>query len=236
MKLAMKKIISMVSGNTMNSLGKEGVVNSQIQHKELVSSNAEINSCTISGNVTIGDFCRIYDASIIAHAPVTIGKNTSIFGPNTDIYNLHNEVQIGNFCSIARHVSMQEYNHIHDRITSYFIFRNVFKEKSIVKDTSSKGKIEIGNDVWIGTHSVILSGVTIGDGAVIASNSVVSENIPPYAIAAGSPAKTIKYRFSEDIIQELLKLKWWLWDHDRIKRNRNLFEGTLTIEKIKDIK
>jgi len=69
---------------------------------------------------------------------------------------------------------MQEYNHIHERITSYFIFRNVFKEKNIINDTVSKGKIEIGNDVWIGTHCVILSGMGLGHGAVVASNSVVS--------------------------------------------------------------
>jgi acetyltransferase-like isoleucine patch superfamily enzyme len=73
----------------------------------------------------------------------------------------------------------------------------------------TKGDIIIGSDVWIGTDAMILSGVTIGDGAIIASRSVVTENIPPYAIVAGISAKIIRFRFNQDAVEQLLRIKWW---------------------------
>jgi virginiamycin A acetyltransferase len=96
----------------------------------------------------------------------------------------------------------------------------------------SKGPITIGNDVWIGTQCVILSGSTIGDGAVIAANSVVTADIPPYAIAAGSPARVLRYRFSDAIIERLMKLEWWAWSRVKLEQNRALFEGDLTAGKL----
>ncbi|PWB24611.1 hypothetical protein DCO46_11265 [Flavobacterium sp. HTF] len=90
-------------------------------------------------------------------------------------------------------------------------------------DIVSKGPIKVGNDVWIGAHSVILSGVTIGDGAIIASNSVINKDVPPYAIVGGSPARIIKYRFDKPTIDNLLKIKWWDWDLKKIKANKELF-------------
>jgi len=79
------------------------------------------------------------------------------------------------------------------------------------EDITSKGDISLGSDVWIGTQSVVLSGATISDGAVIGANSVVNSFVPPYAIAVGSPAKVVKYRFSDQLIRRLLTLKWWDW-------------------------
>jgi virginiamycin A acetyltransferase len=99
----------------------------------------------------------------------------------------------------------------------------------------SKGPITIGNDVWIGTQCVILSGSTIGDGAVIAANSVVTADIPPYAIAAGSTAKVLRYRFSDAIIERLLNLQWWHWSRSKLEQNRALFEGDLTEDKLDSV-
>ena len=90
--------------------------------------------------------------------------------------------------------------------------------------------ITIGNDVWIGAHSVILGGTTIGDGAVIAANSVVTKDIAPYAIVAGTPAKIIGFRFEEDIIDQLLQLQWWHWTAEEINSNKAFFENELTKE------
>ena len=89
-------------------------------------------------------------------------------------------------------------------------------------------KIEIGNDVWIGRGANLKCAnparpLVIGDGAVIASDSVVVKNVPPYAIVGGNPAKIIKYRFSEDIIESLLKIQWWNWDIDKIYENFKYF-------------
>ena len=79
--------------------------------------------------------------------------------------------------------------------------------------------IVIGNDVWIGFEAVILSGVTIGDGAVIGTRAVVTKDVSPYTIVGGVPAKPIRKRFSDDVISELLKLRWWDWSENRIKKN-----------------
>ncbi|MBA2584542.1 MAG: CatB-related O-acetyltransferase [Bacteroidetes bacterium] len=196
----------------------------------MISEKAEIDSCSFSGKVRIGDFCRLFNVSLSGN--ILIGKNTSIFGPNTDIYSVHNKVEIGNFCSIARNVSIQEFNHNYERCSTYFIFKNVFKEKNIISDTVSKGDIKIGHDVWIGTQSVILSGSIIGNGAVIAANSVITGDIPPYSIVGGTPARVLKYRFSDDIIQALQKIEWWNWDHEKIKRNRDFFESPMNMKKI----
>ena len=89
-----------------------------------------------------------------------------------------------------------------------------------VKDSwDNKGNITIGNDVWIGYEAVILSGVTIGDGAIIGTRAVVTKDVPPYAIVGGSPAKVLKKRFSDDIIEKLLKIKWWNWPVEKIARS-----------------
>ena len=79
------------------------------------------------------------------------------------------------------------------------------------------GDVTIGNDVWIGTDSIIRRGITVGDGAVIGANSFVNSDVPPYAIVAGIPAKIIKYRFSEKVIRKLLDSKWFLLDLDDAK-------------------
>ncbi|MNR19403.1 Streptogramin A acetyltransferase [compost metagenome] len=143
------------------------------------------------------------------------------------MYASINSIEIGAFCSIARNVSFQEVTHHSDRITTHLIMKHIF---NIANDEiTSKGSIKIGNDVWIGMHSVILSGVTIGNGAIIASNSVVTTDIPPYAIVGGSPAKILKYRFEDEIIDKLVSLNWWNWDIDQIKANREIFASSLKL-------
>lgn len=176
----------------------------------------------ISGNFTCGEGCKFLEEIMIS-GKVELGRYVSINGPNTDIISLIHPVTVGSFTSIARNVSIQEFNHNYSNLTTYHIHQNVFKE-SRLKDVSSNGPIHIGNDVWIGAHCVILSGVTIGDGAVIAANSVVTKDIPPFAIVGGTPAKVLKYRFSEERMAEISEMKWWDWPIEKIKENKALFE------------
>jgi virginiamycin A acetyltransferase len=79
-----------------------------------------------------------------------------------------------------------------------------------------KGDTRVGNDVWIGYGSTVMPGVTIGDGAIVGSCSVVTKDVPPYAIVGGNPAKVIRYRFDEVTIARLLELRWWDWPIERI--------------------
>ena len=95
----------------------------------------------------------------------------------------------------------------------------------------SKGEIVIEDDVWIGSNSVILSGVKIGRGAVIGAGSIVTKNVPKYAIVAGNPAKVIKMRFNDEEISKLEKLKWWEWSYDRIKENADFLKDNFIINK-----
>ena len=77
----------------------------------------------------------------------------------------------------------------------------------------------IGNDVWIGYEAVIMSGVVIGDGAIIGAHAVVSKDVPPYTIVGGIPAKPIRKRFSDEVVSSLLEIKWWEWSDERIREN-----------------
>lgn len=188
-----------------------------------IHPNAKIEGATINGNVLISEGCKIVKGvHLFGENEITIGRFTSINGPMTDIYSKINPVKIGSFSSIARNVSIQEYNHSFDRVTTYLIHKNIFNGE-MVDDISSKGPVIIGNDVWIGAQSIVLSGSRIGDGAIIGANSVVIGNIPPYSIAVGSPARVIKIRFDENKINYLLDLKWWDWDLDEIKKYKEFF-------------
>ena len=88
-----------------------------------------------------------------------------------------------------------------------------------LEDLPLKGDTIVGNDVWIGQNVTVMPGVHIGDGAIIAANSVVTKDIPPYCIAGGNPCKVIRKRFEEDLIEYLLNLKWWDWNADKIFKN-----------------
>ena len=102
---------------------------------------------------------------------------------------------------------------------SQYPFRDKWKLPNAFKDgmPSTKGDIIVGSDVWIGTGALVLSGVTIGDGAVIAAKAVVVDDVPPYSVVAGVPAKVTKYRFDPKTIDKLLLIRWWEWDDSKIR-------------------
>lgn len=201
-------------------LKKRIIEQNTIETSGAIDRDNYISGSIIKGNITIGEKCKVFQSNL--EGDITIGRYTSIWGPNTHIATKINSVNIGSFCSIARNVSIQEYNHTYTNLSTYNVRSNIFNE-DVAKDICSNGKITIGNDVWISDGCKILSGVNIGNGAIIAANSVVTKNIPPFAIAAGSPAKVISYRFDEPKIKEIETMKWWTWPIDKIRENRHLF-------------
>jgi virginiamycin A acetyltransferase len=131
---------------------------------------------------------------------------------------------IGKFCAIARGVEfiMNGANHRMDSVTTYpFNIMGDGWEKAApdLGDMPIKGDTVIGNDVWIGQNVTFMPGVKISDGAIIGANSVVAKDVPPYHIVAGNPAKIIRKRFDDELIEYLLELKWWDWPSDKIIDN-----------------
>lgn len=131
---------------------------------------------------------------------------------------------IGKFCAIAKGIEfiMNGANHRINAITTYPF--NIMKngwEKSApsLSDLKLKGNTIIGNDVWIGQNVTVLPAVHIGDGAIIGANSVVAKDIPPYSVAVGNPCEVKRKRFDEDLIEYLLKIKWWDWSAEKIFKN-----------------
>jgi acetyltransferase-like isoleucine patch superfamily enzyme len=148
-----------------------------------------------------------------------IGKHT--YGrPNIHSWDVNAKVTIGNFCSLAENLNIYlGGNHRTDWVTTFpfgHMFQHIFNKFDGTGHPMSKGDVNIGNDVWCGCNVTIMSGVTIGDGAVIANNSHVVKNVEPYSLVGGNPAKFIKYRFTPEQIEQLLEIKWWDWDDAKI--------------------
>lgn len=157
---------------------------------------------------------------------IHVGKGT--YGPISAIISTPiNHLYIGNFCSIASEVSfVVAADHPTQNISTYpFKTLCLGQEKG---EATSKGDIIVDDDVWIGYRATVLSGVHIGQGAIIAAGAMVTKDVPPYAIMGGVPAKVIGYRFSEEICNELLKIDFSILDGEMIKNNIDKLYTPLT--------
>ncbi|MGD1119267.1 MAG: CatB-related O-acetyltransferase [Dehalococcoidales bacterium] len=147
--------------------------------------------------------------------------------PNILFPNQGAVLKVGAFSSIAAGVKIfLGGEHAIDTVTTYPFNILWEKAKHLTDHPTTKGDVIIGNDVWIGREAVIMSGVTIGDGAVIGARSLVSKDVPPYSIFAGNPARFIRKRFDDAIIQRLLELKFWDWPDEEIEQMLPLLLGT----------
>ena len=152
-----------------------------------------------------------------------IGKFTYI-----NMYSIvdKNTLSIGRFCSIAHDVKIGLGNHpVKWASTHPFTFNKSygFVRDEINFEEKVTKRCIIGNDVWIGANTIILAGVKVGDGAIIGANSLVTKDVEPYSIVFGTPAKFQRYRFEEEIREELLRIQWWNWEDKRIRDSIDLF-------------
>ena len=165
-------------------------------------------------NIIVGDYTYYDDFENIENFEKNVKYHFDFIG---------DKLIIGKFCMIASDVKfiMNGANHLTDSLTAYpfAIFGNGWENAMDNRSYPKKGDINVGNDVWIGYNATIMAGVTIGDGAIIATNSTVIKDVEPYSIVGGNPAKVIKKRFSDEMILKLLELKWWIWDIERITAN-----------------
>ena len=197
-----------------------------------------------------GDTQTVYLKNVITESGIEIGDYTIYndfvndprdFEKNNVLYHYPingDKLKVGKFCSIACGAKFlfTSANHKMHSISTY-PFPIFFEEwgldvTNITSAWDNKGDIVIGNDVWIGYEAIVLSGVTIGDGAIIGTRAVVTKDVPPYTIVGGIPAKPIRKRFSDEVISKLLELQWWNWPENRIKENIDVIQSG----RIKDLK
>ena len=183
-----------------------------------------------------GDKQTVYLNAVIKDTQIEVGDytiyndfvaNPLLFEKNNVLYHypiLREKLIIGKFCSIACGTKFlfNCANHTLKSLSTYtfplFYEEWELKKSNITTAWDNKGDIVIGNDVWIGYEAVIMAGVHIGDGAIIAARAVVIKDVPPYTIVGGTPAKEIRKRFDAEVIQQLLMLKWWDWSTDEIRQ------------------
>jgi hypothetical protein len=133
---------------------------------------------------------------------------------------------IGKYCSIGQDAwFFSKADHPLNLVSTYPLRTMIWNPMGPNKDAVTKGGINIGHDVWIGARANILSGVTIGNGAVVACGAVVTKDVPAYAIVGGNPAQVIRYRFAEDQITSLLEIKWWNWTDKKVLQFESYFYG-----------
>ena len=176
-----------------------------------------LNAVIKDPQIDVGDY-TIYNDFVAD--PLLFEKNNVLYH-----YPIHKEkLIIGKFCSIACGMKFlfNCANHTQKSLSTYtfplFYEEWELEKSNITTAWDNKGDIVIGNDVWIGYEAVIMAGVHIGDGAIIAARAVVTKDVPPYTIVGGTPAKEIRKRFDADVIQQLLMLKWWNWSTDKIRQ------------------
>lgn len=224
---------------------------STIKNHVLIKNNCFIDSCHIENQVTINDNCSIYNSQL--NNNVVINNNCSvhtsklsnniIIYPNSQVSNTVigdfsylasngrlNLVKCGKFCSLGPDLIMGHGEHPTDFISTSPVFFSTMKQCGTSfssKDYFKECKTTtIGNDVWIGARVFIQDGIKIGNGAIIAAGAIVVKDVPDYAIVGGVPARIIRYRFSEDVIQQLLNIKWWEWEENKIIQAQPFFTNS----------
>jgi len=186
--------------------------------------NLIISNSILEGNIRLGDDIEI--------------NNCILKGKVIDINSsLENCTVIGNviidkYCAIGDDVLFQGLNHSTNRPCMQMRFYKKMTGEDL--PVTCKGPIRIRNDVWIGSRATILSGVEVGDGAIIGTGAIVTKNVEPYSIVVGVPAKHIKYRFPKHIREQLLEIKWWGWSNYQMELNKDFFKKDLT--NVKDVK
>ena len=204
-----------------------------------IYSNAKVINCKLDNNIIIGE--NSFVRNTILEKYTQINRSNIIESTNIGAYSytgmntVIKHASIGKFCSISWGVSISGGIHNYNLISPHpFIHLKSFGLVESGEEIEKK-KIIIGNDVWIGANATILPGIEIGNGAIIGAGSVVTKNVPDYAIAVGNPANVIKYRFCDEKIKLLKELCWWELPENIIKENIELFKHDFDLNDLKNL-
>lgn len=200
---------------------------SRLADNVVVADDVFITGCEIDENVLVERRSMLFNSKIGAYT--TMGWNNTI-----------RNAEIGKFCSIAWNCTIGgAEHHLHRMTTSFFPFDKTYgivdENREELEHAYAK-PLSIGNDVWIAAGVQVLRGVIIGDGAVLGGGTIVTKDVPPYEIWAGVPSKKIGQRFSDEIIANLMELKWWDLPVENIKENITLFRKDVDLNLMKEIK
>lgn len=185
-----------------------------------IGKGVTLKHCILHFHARVADFASLQNT--------TIGKYSSI-----GRYSKITHTYIGKYCAISWDTTINAIGHPYSHLTISAFPYVPYVGNFVNVRKQSYQKVIIKNDVWIGANSVIMPGITIGNGAIVGAGTVVTKDVPDYAIVAGVPAKIIKYRFSDIIIEKLLKLQWWNLDHEIIKNHIDLWKGEFNSDSIK---
>lgn len=154
---------------------------------------------------------------------INLGRHSYCYGVQR---GQENNVHVGAFSSIAEGVIFDG-GFVHPpEFVSSFPFKNIWTGLDVIGNPRCRGDIYIGNDVTIGEDCIIMSGITIEDGAMIGARSIITKNVPPYAVMTGMPAQILKYRHNPfSIVPKLMKIKWWEWNDEKVKENAYLLNS-----------
>ncbi len=187
---------------------------------ELHTHTVHLNRVIDHPNIEIGDYSYCSDFDAVDDYAARLAPYLYPGAPEKLI--------IGKFAQIAHGVRFitSSANHPMGGFSTYpfAVFNPETMTIAYVDEVAQRGDTIVGNDVWIGFEAVVMPGVAIGDGAIIGTRAVVSQDVPPYSIVAGNPAQMVRRRFPKPVVLELLRLKWWDWPLDKIERNRKAIE------------
>jgi virginiamycin A acetyltransferase len=188
----------------------------------LVAERAHVErNCLLRGRVTLEPHAHVSSGCQL-FGDVHVGRGTKF---NEDI-EVVGELDVGNYCAFAPDILFQQKNHeIHKPAMQGRFYGRVLDSEL---EHMSSGPITVGNDVWIGARAIVLSGVTIGDGAVVGAGSIVTDDVEPYSVVAGVPASHVKWRFSEEVREKLQAFAWWELSEAELREYRDFFETELT--------
>lgn len=160
---------------------------------------------------------------------VEVGKHIRGIKFDTFVYpSKDSQISVGSYCRIAAGVRILGATEHRTNLVSMYPIRTILPGNDREPhDLYARGPTCIGNDVWLGLESVIMSGVKVGDGAVVGARSVVTADVPPYAIVVGNPARIVRYRFSPEQILELQRIAWWNWSEEKIRECESDFYGDI---------
>ena len=194
----------------------------------LIHPTCVVSACTFGRYVELGDHCIVSESEI--------GDYTYLFGHN-DVY----ATQVGKFNSIATGVRINPVQHpMRERVVAHHLtYRaahyGLGEDDPAILDWRRQRRLVTGNDVWIGHNAVVMGGITLGNGAVVAAGAVVTHDVAPYEIVGGVPARHMGWRYDADTIASLLRIRWWDWSHEELRERLSDFNDVPAFVKKYDV-